>query len=174
MRITLLSDTHGTLPADGYARHLDWADEIWHAGDFGPLVADALDAFGKPVRGVWGNIDEAPLRHRHPKINAFEAGGAAVWMTHIGGYPGRYAPGIRAALLAAAQAAPRPSSSPVLFICGHSHILKVMPDPALGVLHLNPGAAGRYGFHVVRTLLRFQLNDGRISDLQAVELGKRA
>ena len=164
MKITLLSDTHGYLD-DGIRRHLDWADEVWHAGDFGPGVAEELDTLGKPVRGVWGNIDPIPLRSRHPVVNQFEAGGARVWMTHIGGYPGHYAPRVRAALLEA---------RPALMICGHSHILKVMPDPGLGLLHLNPGAAGKHGFHPVRTLLRFQLDAGRVSEMQVVELGKRA
>ena len=164
MRITLLSDTHGYLD-DGIRRHLDWAEEIWHAGDFGPGVADELDTLGKPVRGVWGNIDPVQLRPRHPVVNAFESGGARVWMTHIGGYPGHYAPRVRAALLAA---------RPTLMISGHSHILKAVPDPVLGLLHLNPGAAGKHGFHLVRTLLRFQLTAGKLTDLQVVELGKRA
>lgn len=164
MRITLLSDTHGYLD-DGIRRHLDWADELWHAGDFGPGVAEELDTYGKPVRGVWGNIDPQALRLRHPVVNQFATAGARIWMTHIGGYPGRYAPRVRAALL---------ESRPSLMISGHSHILKVMPDPALGLLHLNPGAAGRHGFHVVRTLLRFQLLAGNVSELQVVELGKRA
>ncbi len=164
MRITLLSDTHGYLD-DGINRHLAWADEIWHAGDFGPGVADALDAYEKPVRGVWGNIDDHALRLRHPVVNAFEVAGVRVWMTHIGGYPGHYAPRVRAALLAA---------RPALMISGHSHILKAVPDPALGLLHLNPGAAGKHGFQVVRTLLRFVLNEGKVGELQVVELGKRA
>jgi uncharacterized protein len=163
MRVTLLSDTHGHLD-DGIQRHLDWADEIWHAGDFGPGVADTLDALGKPVRGVWGNIDPIPLRMRHPVVQQFEADGMRVWMTHIGGYPGHYTPGVRAALVAA---------RPALMICGHSHILKAMPDPALGLLHLNPGAAGKHGFHPIRTLMRFQVEAGKLRDLQVVELGKR-
>ncbi len=166
MRITLLSDTHGYLD-DGIRRHLTWADEIWHAGDFGPDVAEELDTLGKPVRGVWGNIDPIPLRARHPVVNAFEVQGVRVWMTHIGGYPGHYAPRVRAALLAAY---PRPT----LMISGHSHILKAVPDAALGLLHLNPGAAGKHGFHHVRTLLRFVLREGKVTELQVVELGKRA
>ncbi len=164
MRITLLSDTHGYLD-DGIRRHLAWADEIWHAGDFGPNVADELEATGKPVRGVWGNIDPIPLRMRHPVVNQFEVDGVRVWMTHIGGYPGHYAPRVRAALLEA---------RPTVMICGHSHILKAMPDPALGLLHLNPGAAGKHGFHPIRTLMRFQLIGGKVQELQVVELGKRA
>ena len=164
MKITLLSDTHGYLD-DGIRRHFQWADEVWHAGDFGPGVADELDTLGKPVRGVWGNIDPIPLRMRHPVVNQFEVAGIRVWMTHIGGYPGHYAPRVRAALLEA---------RPAIMICGHSHILKAGSDPALGLLHLNPGAAGKHGFHHVRTLLRFQLEAGKVSELQVVELGKRA
>jgi uncharacterized protein len=163
LKITLLSDTHGYLD-DGIRRHLDWADEVWHAGDFGPSVAEELDTLGKPVRGVWGNIDPIGLRARHPVVNLFEVAGARVWMTHIGGYPGHYAPRVRAALL---------NTHPALMICGHSHILRAMPDAGLGLLHLNPGAAGRHGFHQIRTLLRFRLADGKVSELQAVELGKR-
>lgn len=163
MRITLLSDTHGYLD-DGIRRHLDWADEIWHAGDFGPDVVEQLDALGKPVHGVRGNIDPPQLRSRHPDELLLETGGIRVWMTHIGGYPGHYAARIKARLQ---------QLRPNLFVCGHSHILKVMPDPALGLLHLNPGAAGRYGFHHVRTLLRFELLDGKVNALQAVELGPR-
>ena len=163
MRITLLSDTHGYLD-EGIYRHLEWGEEVWHAGDFGPGVSEALEQLGRPVRGVWGNIDPISLRQRHPVELEFETGGARVWMTHIGGYPGHYAARIKARLQAV---------RPALFVCGHSHILRVMPDPALGLLHLNPGAAGRHGFHPVRTLLRFQLEEGRVRDLQVVELGKR-
>lgn len=164
MRITLLSDTHGYLD-DGIRRHFEWADEVWHAGDFGPGVAEELAALDKPARGVRGNIDPPTLRPLFPDELGFEAGGVRVWMTHIGGYPGSYAPRVRAKLQA---------TRPDLFICGHSHILKVMPDPMLGLLHLNPGAAGRHGFHHIRTLLRFELAAGKVGQLQVVELGARS
>jgi putative phosphoesterase len=163
-RIALLSDTHGYLDAR-ILHHLEGADEIWHAGDFGPGVVDTLEALGPPLRGVYGNIDDATVRRAQPLVQDFEIEGLRVLMTHIGGYPGHYAPAARP-LLAAAR--------PGLFITGHSHILRVMPDPRLHLLHLNPGAAGRHGFHVVRTLLRFGIEAGKVVDLQAVELGKRA
>jgi putative phosphoesterase len=164
-QIGLLSDTHGYLD-ERIAHHLRGCDEIWHAGDFGDAsVVSELRSLAPGFRGVYGNIDGTDVRRTEPLVQDFELEGLRVLMTHIGGYPGHYSPAARP-LLAAAR--------PGLFISGHSHILRVMPDPRLGLLHLNPGAAGRHGFHQVRTLLRFGIANGRVVDLQAVELGKRA
>jgi uncharacterized protein len=164
MKIGLLSDTHSYLD-EQILRHLKDCDEIWHAGDFGSLVvSDALAAVA-PLRGVYGNIDDQQIRNIHPKIQRFTLAGLDVLMTHIGGYPGKYHPDIRAIIKA---------NPPDLFISGHSHILKIMPDKSLNnLLHINPGAAGKHGFHVVRTLVKFIINAGKIENLQVVELGKR-
>jgi putative phosphoesterase len=163
-RIGLLSDTHGYLDPRIFD-HFKEVDEIWHAGDFGSTeVANELTAF-KPVRGVWGNIDGGPLRLQFPECNVFTIDGLTVAMLHIGGYPGNYSPKAKE-LLAARH--------PGLFISGHSHILKVMFDPKLQCLHMNPGAAGRHGWHVMRTLLRFSINDGKVERCEVIELGKRS
>ena len=163
-RIGLLSDTHGHFD-DRMAHHLRDCDEIWHAGDFGDAaVVDALRGLAPRFRGVYGNIDGTDVRRSQPLVQDFVVEGLRVLITHIGGYPGHYAPAARP-LLAAAR--------PGLFITGHSHILRVMPDPKLGLLHLNPGAAGRHGFHQVRTLLRFGVAAGKVVELRAVELGPR-
>lgn len=163
MRILLLSDTHSYLdPA--IAAHAQDCDEIWHAGDIGDLaVADQLAAL-KPLRAVYGNIDGPEARHRFPEVLEWESGGLKVYMTHIGGYPGKYPSRIRKVLQ---------ERQPDLFICGHSHILKVMPDPKLGLLHLNPGACGRHGFHRMKTMLRFDLIAGKVQQLAVIELGLR-
>lgn len=162
-KIGLLSDTHGYLD-ERILHHLRGCDEIWHAGDFGTAdVAEQLAPVA-PLRGVYGNIDGRDVRLSQPLVQAFEIEGLKVLMTHIGGYPGHYAPAARP-LLAREQ--------PGLFITGHSHILKVMPDPKLHLLHLNPGAAGRQGFHKVRTLLRFEVANGKVQQLQVVELGPK-
>ena len=164
MKIGLISDTHGYLD-EAILRHLSNCDEIWHAGDFGSLaVADQLAAV-KPLRGVYGNIDDYTLRAVYPKTLRFTCAGLDVLMTHIGGYPGRYEPTIRAEIKA---------QPPQLFICGHSHILKIMPDKTNHLLHINPGAAGKHGFHKVRTLVTFAVNAGKILELKVIELGKRA
>jgi len=163
-RIGLLSDTHSFLD-DRIFNYLEACDEIWHAGDIGnAAVADQLEAF-RPLRAVFGNIDGQELRLRFPEDLRFECEGVDTFITHIGGYPGKYHPRIRPLL----QADP-----PKLFICGHSHILKVIPDKALGLLHINPGACGNEGFHKVKTVIRFSLSEGRIHDLEVVELGLRA
>ncbi|KAA9327109.1 metallophosphoesterase family protein [Hymenobacter busanensis] len=164
MRIGLLSDTHSYLD-ERILHHLQDCDEIWHAGDVGDeKVLDQLEALA-PLRAVSGNIDDRAVRLRCPETQLFTANGLKVLIHHIGGYPGRYAPPARALLL---------RERPGLFICGHSHILRVMPDRQLGLLHLNPGAAGRHGFHHMRTLLRFRIEAGKVLDMQAVELGPRA
>jgi putative phosphoesterase len=145
--------------------HLKDTDEIWHAGDWGIYnVVEQLQAITPLVRGVYGNIDGQDIRSTYPKVIRFACENITVLITHIGGYPGRYAPDIRPTL----QANP-----PDLFICGHSHILKVIRDPKLNLLHINPGAAGRHGFQKVRTLVRFDVDGKQIKNLRVVELGPR-
>jgi putative phosphoesterase len=164
MRIGLLSDTHGWLdPA--LEKHFAACDEIWHAGDIGDVEVTRVLADWKPLRAVHGNIDGALLRSRFPADMRFTLAGMRVWITHIGGRPPRYAPGVREALS---------NDPPGLFICGHSHILLVQHDAALGCLHMTPGAAGRHGWHRMRTALRFRLAQGGIHDLEVIELGPRA
>ena len=159
-RIGLLSDTHGWWD-DRYLQYFEPCDEIWHAGDIGSLeVAQRLADF-RPLRAVYGNIDGQELRRLFPQTLRFTVDGAEVVMKHIGGYPGRYDPSVAGSLLA------RP---PKLFVSGHSHILKVKYDKMLGLLHINPGAAGRQGFHTVRTLVRFCIDQGQFSDLEVIEL----
>lgn len=139
------------------------ADEVWHAGDIGNLsVTDAIKEL-RPLRGVYGNIDAPEIRKEFPLHNRFICEGVAVWITHIGGYPGRYNPAIRQEIY---------MNPPKLFICGHSHILKVMPDKRLGLLHMNPGAIGKHGFHQVRTMLRFELDSGEIRNLEVIEFSR--
>ncbi len=162
-KIGLLSDTHGHLDPKLF-KYFSACDEIWHAGDFGTLeVSDRLQAF-KPLIGVYGNIDGQEIRAIHPLDQEFTCEKVKVWMTHIGGYPGRYDPRVREKL---------PQAPPDLFICGHSHILKVMKDQKLGTLVMNPGAAGIYGFHQIKTALRFTIDGERIKDLEVIELGRR-
>lgn len=162
-RIGLLSDTHSYLDPS-IKDYFQEVDEIWHAGDIGaPSVADELEAF-KPLRAVYGNIDEPALRARFPEDLAFEVAGLSVFMTHIGGYPGRYKTRVRRLL---------DEHRPQLYICGHSHILKVIPDPKRSLLHINPGACGQHGFHKIRTVVRFCIREGKIQDLEVVELGLR-
>lgn len=161
-KIGLLSDTHSHWDKK-YLYYFEPCDEIWHAGDFGSMeVAGKLAAF-RPLRGVYGNIDGQDIRKRFPQVNRFTTDGAEVLMKHIGGYPGNYDPSIRGSLMA------RP---PKLFVSGHSHILKVNYDRTLGLLHINPGAAGVYGFHKVRTLVRFTIDNGGFKDLEVIELAE--
>lgn len=163
-RIGLLSDTHGHWD-DRYTKHFAECDEIWHAGDIGSLeVAERLAAF-RPLRAVCGNCDGGDLRRLFPLVLRFRCEEADVLMKHIGGYPGRYDRSVAGMLLR------RP---PRLFISGHSHILKVKYDPALGLLHINPGAAGLQGWHRVRTLVRFTVDGCDFRDLEVIELGERA
>lgn len=162
-RIGLLSDTHGFLD-DAVLRHFDQCDEIWHAGDFGNIeLADRLANF-KPLKGVFGNIDDKDVRLVYPEDLRFECEQVKVWMTHIGGYPGRYHPRIKDEIN---------QTPPGLFISGHSHILKVIFDKKISCLHLNPGAAGKYGWHKVRTLLRFCISEEKIHTLEVIEMGTR-
>ncbi|MBW3544927.1 MAG: metallophosphatase family protein [Bacteroidetes bacterium] len=164
MKIGLLSDTHGYID-ERILHHLQGCDEIWHAGDIGS--AEVMGELSKiaPVKGVWGNIDARELRKEFPEHQHFHCEGKKIWMTHIGGAPPRYNPAIRPLLK---------EEKPDIFICGHSHILRVENDPVFNVLYLNPGAAGRHGFHKMRTMLRFTLNGGAMSDMQAIELGPRS
>ncbi|WP_127139128.1 metallophosphoesterase family protein [Flagellimonas oceanensis] len=162
-KILLLSDTHGHMDKT-ILKYAAQADEIWHAGDIGSLsVTDQLEAI-KPVKGVHGNIDDHVIQKEFPENNRFMCEGVDVWITHIGGYPNRYNVRVRDEIR---------SNPPKLFICGHSHILKVMHDKKLGLLHMNPGACGKHGFHQIRTMLRFVIDGDKISDLEVIELGKR-
>ncbi|HET8885207.1 MAG TPA: metallophosphoesterase family protein [Salinimicrobium sp.] len=162
-KILLLSDTHGYID-DRILHYASEADEIWHAGDIGDLsVTDALKKI-KPLRAVYGNIDSHEIRKEFPLNHRFFCEKVDVWITHIGGYPGKYSPAIREEIK---------RNPPKLFICGHSHILKVMNDKNLKLLHMNPGAAGKSGFHKVRTMLRFKIDGVEIKDLEIIELEKR-
>ncbi len=163
-KILLLSDTHGHMD-DAIIKYAQQADEIWHAGDIGNLeVTDKLKTI-KPVRGVHGNIDDAIIQREFPEHQRFFCEGVDVWITHIGGYPNKYNVRVRDEIR---------KNPPKLFICGHSHILKVMYNKKLDLLHMNPGACGKHGFHQVRTMLRFQIDNINITNLEAIELGKRA
>lgn len=145
--------------------HCKDADEIWHAGDLGNHeLIDQLESFGVPVIGVYGNIDTSEVRHQWPLNQIFECEGIKVLITHIGGYPGKYNRRVYALLK---------KEMPNLYICGHSHICKVVPDKELDLLHMNPGACGHHGFHQIRTILKFQIDNGEIKNLSAVELGLR-
>ncbi len=158
-KILLLSDTHSYID-DRILKHVKNADEVWHAGDIGDLkVTDAIKKH-KPLRAVYGNIDDAKARLEFPLDNRFICEGVDVWMTHIGGYPGKYNQRVREEIYA---------NPPKLYITGHSHILKVMQDKKNGLLHMNPGAAGTHGFHNVRTMLRFTLDGGKIDNLEVIE-----
>ena len=162
-KILLLSDTHSHID-DAILKHVGWANEVWHAGDIGSLkVTDAIEKL-KPLKGVHGNIDDHIIQKEFPENNRFLCEGVDVWITHIGGYPPKYNVRTRDMIK---------ENPPKLFICGHSHILKVMMDKKLGVLHMNPGACGKHGFHQVRTMLRFVIDGEDIKDLEVVELGKR-
>ncbi len=159
-KIGLLSDTHSWWD-DKYEKHFAECDEIWHAGDIGSMDLALKFEKTKPFRAVYGNIDDSKIRTAYPEFLRFTLEGVDILMTHIGGYPGKYDPRVRSILNA---------NPPKLFITGHSHILKVMFDKKLNCLHINPGAAGKYGFHKVRTLVRFVLDKGNISDLEVIEL----
>ena len=162
-RILLLSDTHGYIGED-ILKYVEKADEVWHAGDFGSVeIADRI-ATRKPLRGVYGNIDGTKIRNSYGIDAHFSIGNLQVWMTHIGGYPNNYDRRIRDEIK---------KNPPDLFISGHSHILKVMYDKELKLLHMNPGAAGKYGFHQKRTMLRFEIDNGKIENLEVIELGNR-
>ena len=162
-RIGLLSDTHGHLDEAVY-RYFAECDEVWHAGDIGTVeVSDRLAAF-KPFKAVYGNIDGTELRKIHPAVLSFQCEQMNVLILHIGGFPGKYSPEARKEII---------ETKPNLFICGHSHILKVMFDKKYNLLHMNPGAAGNHGFHKVKTLLRFTIDATQVKNLEAIEIGKR-
>jgi len=164
-KILLFSDTHSYLGEDVIS-HLRQADEIWHAGDIGSMeLLDQISSLGNTLRVVYGNIDDKEIRNKTTLNQQFELEGVSVFMTHIGGYPGRYTKRVSKILQ---------TTKPDLYICGHSHILKVMKDKELGVLHMNPGACGVVGFHKFRTLLSFDLDNGKIQNLNAIELGLRS
>lgn len=162
-KILLLSDTHTYLDHRilAYAKE---ADEVWHCGDFGNMeVVEALEKI-KPLRGVYGNIDSAKIRTIFPEVLHFECEQVKVLMIHIGGYPGRYTPLTKQEIA---------KQKPQLFISGHSHILKVMMDKKQNMLHMNPGACGKVGWHKMRTMLRFVIDGKDIRDLEVIELGKK-
>ena len=162
VKIGLLSDTHNFID-DAVLRHLEGCGEIWHGGDFGTsAIADRLKQLA-PLRGVYGNIDGYDIRSEFPEKLRFECDGLRVMMIHIGGYPNKYVPAVKQEL------ANRPAD---LFISGHSHILKVIFDPTMKCLHINPGAAGIQGWHKVRTLVKLEVEDAKIIKCQVVELAK--
>lgn len=164
INIGLISDTHDFLDPLVF-KYFAGVDEIWHAGDIGTArLADQLSAF-KPLRAVYGNIDGAELRRMFKEELFFEVENLKVYMTHIGGYPGKYPERIKNRLK---------DLKPGLFICGHSHILKVMFDKQNQLIHMNPGAAGIHGFHLKKTLIRFKVDHGKIIEPQAIELGNRS
>jgi len=159
-RIGLLSDTHGYLD-DAVFKHFADCDEIWHAGDFGTIeLANRLAAF-KPLKGVYGNIDGQDIRQNYPETMRFTCEQVDIWMTHIGGYPDKYSPAVKRTIY---------TKPPDLFISGHSHILKVIFDKKINCLHLNPGAAGKQGWHKIKTLIKFCISADKIHNLEAIEL----
>jgi hypothetical protein len=162
-KILLLSDTHSFID-DQILKYVHQADEVWHAGDIGDLkVTDSIKKL-KPLRAVYGNIDDATARLEFPLHNKFTCENVPVWITHIGGYPGKYNINIREELT---------KNPPKIFIAGHSHILKVQYDKKLQCLHLNPGAVGKHGFHKVRTMLRFEIDGSDIKNMEIIELEQR-
>ena len=162
-KILLLSDTHGHLDPKIH-KYINGVDEVWHAGDIGSTaVANEISKL-KTLKGVYGNVDGHELRSQFPENQIFSCQGVKVLITHIGGYPGRYNSRVKKLI---------DEEKPQLYICGHSHILKVMKDRKNNLLHMNPGACGIQGFHKLKTLLRFKLNKGKIENLEAIELGKR-
>lgn len=164
MKIGLISDTHGWL--DGKVlEHFAECDEIWHGGDIGSVdIVNTLEAH-RPLRAVYGNIDDKNIRALFPEDIFFECEGFAVWISHIGGAPPRYNPRIKRMLK---------ERIPDIFICGHSHILRVAKDPALnGMLYINPGAAGNQGFHHIRTVIRMELLAKQVKKIEVIELGRR-
>lgn len=162
-KILLLSDTHSHID-ETILKYVKLADEVWHAGDIGDLkVTDTIKKL-KPLRAVFGNIDNHEARLEFPLNNRFFCEGVEVLLTHIGGYPGKYSPAIREEIT---------TNPPKLFICGHSHILKVIFDKKLNCLHMNPGAAGISGFHQKRTMLRFEIDGEKIQSLEIIEIGDK-
>ena len=162
-QIGLLSDTPSYWD-ERFNQYFADCDEIWHAGDIGSLeVIERLSKIG-PVRAVYGNIDGQNIRTVFPEVNRFTIENTTVLMKHIGGYPGKYDKSVKHLLL---------EEPPQLFISGHSHILKVLFDKKLNLLHINPGAAGKYGFHTIRTIVRFKIDNGNFTDLEVIELSDK-
>lgn len=162
-KILLISDTHGFLDSKLH-KYIQEADEVWHGGDIGDLsVCDAIENL-KPLKAVWGNIDGTNARNRFEEDLIFTCEDLKVYITHIGGYPGKYN----------SRALQRiKKEKPDIFICGHSHILKVMFDKSLNLLHLNPGSCGNNGFHTIKTALKFEIEKKEIKNLNVLELGQR-
>ena len=162
-KIGLISDTHNYLDETVFS-HFEYCDEIWHAGDFGTAaIADRLENF-KPLKGVYGNIDGYDIRSTYPEKLIWNCEDVKVYMTHIGGHPNKYAPGIKQDLI---------KNNARLFISGHSHILKITYDDKINCLHMNPGAAGNQGWHKIRTIIRFAIDGSNIKDCEVIELGRR-
>lgn len=162
-KILLISDTHGYLDK-GLLKHMQYADEVWHAGDIGTIELCLEIEKIKPLKAVYGNIDGQDIRTDYAENLIFDCEGVKILMTHIGGYPGKYPAKLKQLLL---------EHKPKIFICGHSHILKVMYDKELALLHMNPGAAGVHGFHTVKTAIRFEIEGSEIKNLAIIELGSR-
>jgi len=159
-KISLLSDTHSVLD-ERFIPHLKDSDEIWHAGDIGSLdIYDKLNEISK-VKAVYGNIDNHQIRITLASEVFFKCEGLNIYMTHIGGYPGKYSKAVKEKI---------EKTKPDIFICGHSHILKVMNDKINNLLFINPGAAGNHGIHQVKTIVQFIINEKKISDLKIIEL----
>jgi uncharacterized protein len=163
VKILLFSDTHGYFDPK-LRRHIGEADEVWHAGDIGDIAICREIANIKPFRAVYGNIDGREISTVYPEIQSFTCAGLDVLMIHIGGSPGKYPAKARSFIL---------SNKPALYVCGHSHVLKVQFDKQFQMLYMNPGAAGMQGFHTVRTALRFEISEGSVKNLAVIELGKR-
>jgi len=158
-KILLISDTHGYMGKD-ILKYVSECDEVWHAGDIGSLeVSETLKNL-KCLRAVHGNIDNSEIRIEFKAEEEFTIEGLKVWITHIGGYPGNYAKNVESKLK---------EISPDLFVCGHSHILKIMKDKKLNLIHMNPGAIGKYGFHNIRTMIRFEVSNGNINNVEVIE-----
>ena len=163
-KILLISDTHGHLDSK-LIKYIEAADEVWHAGDIGDLnVCEQIKKL-KPLKAVWGNIDGQSARLEYKEHLMFNYENVKVFITHIGGYPNKYNPAIKEMLI---------TEKPDLFICGHSHILKVMYDKSLNLLHMNPGSCGLSGFHLVKTVLSFEIENKEIKNLNVIELGPKA
>ena len=162
-KILLISDTHSHID-EKILKYINLADEVWHAGDIGNLIVTDTIKKLKALKAVFGNIDDDKARLEFPLHQRFMCENVSVWITHIGGYPGKYNPNIKLEL---------EINTPKLFICGHSHILKVQFDKKLNLLHMNPGACGISGFHTVKTMLRFTINGEKIENLEIIELGNR-
>jgi len=163
-KILLISDTHNHVDAK-LAKYINTVDEVWHAGDVGAIsVCEEIGKL-KPLKVVYGNIDGQDVRKSYPENNIFICEKVKVFITHIGGYPNRYNIGAKKII---------EQERPNLFICGHSHILKIMYDTKYNLLHLNPGACGVQGFHQIKTILRFAIDGTEIKNMEIIELGKRA